>query len=155
MIDNRIKKLIRVSGMNLTSFSSIVGVNVTVIFNIVKGRKSKPSFDLILKILKAYDGLSSDWLMKGKGPMWNDATIVASEDIMPTHIKLNERIRELFARMRLQESSDSIDISELEELVRYLMEESTEQKSKLIVLHERQEGMLEVLKEKLKFKNRN
>ena len=150
MINDRIYKLIRVLDMNPTSFSDSLEVSVTVIFNIIKGRRSKPSFDLILNILSTYDKLNAEWLIKGEGPMWND-DIVTSSEIAPSHVNLQARIRELFVRMRLQKP-DSHEVMELEELVTYMMDESTEQKNKLILLHERQEGMLKVLKEKLKLK---
>ncbi|MEQ9467298.1 MAG: hypothetical protein RLN88_07790 [Ekhidna sp.] len=150
MINDRIYRLIRVLDMNPTSFSDSLEVSVTVIFNIIKGRRSKPSFDLILNILKTYDKLNAEWLIKGEGPMWND-DIVTSAEIAPSHVNLQARIRELFVKMRLQRP-DSHEVMELEELVNYLIEESTEEKNKLILLHERQEGMLKVLKDKLKLK---
>ncbi len=150
MINDRIYKLIRVLDMNPTSFSDSLDVSVTVIFNIIKGRRSKPSFDLILNILKTYDKLNAEWLIKGEGSMWND-DIVTSSEIAPTHVNLQARIRELFVKMRV-ERPDSHEVLELEELVSFMMEETAEQKNKLILLHERQEGMLNVLKEKLKLK---
>lgn len=136
--------------MNPTSFSESLEVSVTVIFNIIKGRRSKPSYDLILNILKTYDKLNADWLIKGEGSMWND-DIVTSKSFAPTHVNLQARIKELFIKMRL-EKPDSHEILELEELVTFLMDEASEQKNKLILLHERQEGMLNVLKQKLKLK---
>ncbi|MEP1033122.1 hypothetical protein [Ekhidna sp.] len=136
--------------MNPTSFSDSLDVSVTVIFNIIKGRRSKPSFDLILNILQTYDKLNAEWLIKGEGSMWND-DIVTSSEIAPSHVNLQARIRELFVKMRV-DRPDSHEVLELEELVNYMMEETSEQKNKLILLHERQEGMLNVLKEKLKLK---
>jgi len=134
--------------MNPTSFSDSLDVSVTVIFNIIKGRRSKPSFDLILKILTTYNKLNADWLIKGEGSMWND-DIVTSEKFAPSNVNLENRIKELMLRLQI-ENPQSYDVIELEELVNYLMNESAEQKNKLIILHERQEGMIKVLKEKLK-----
>ena len=136
--------------MNPTSFSDSLEVSVTVIFNIIKGRRSKPSFDLILNILRTYDKLNAEWLIKGEGAMWND-DIVTSAEVAPAHVNLKARIKELFVKMRL-DRPDSHEALELEELVNFMMEETAEQKNKLILLHERQEGMLKVLKEKLKLK---
>ena len=150
MINDRVHKLIRVLDMNPTSFSESLEVSVTVIFNIIKGRRSKPSYDLILNILQTYDKLNSDWLIKGEGSMWND-DIVTSNEIAPTQVDLQARIKELIFNMRL-EQPESHEVFELEELVTFMMEETTEQKHKLILLHERQEGMLKVLKERLKLK---
>ena len=150
MINDRVHKLIRVLDMNPTSFAESLEVSVTVIFNIIKGRRSKPSYDLIYNILKTYDKLNADWLIKGEGSMWTD-DVITSKEFAPSHVNLESRIRELFVKMRL-ESPESHEVLELEELVSFLMEESTEQKNKLILLHERQEGMLNVLKRKLKLK---
>jgi len=150
MINDRIYKLIKVLEMNPTSFSDSIEVSVTVIFNIIKGRRSKPSYDLILKMLKTYDRLNAEWLMKGEGSMWSD-DIVTSEKIVPSNVKLENRVKELLLNLQL-EHPDSFVASELDELVGYLMEESMAQKRKLVVLHERQEGMIAMLKEKLKLK---
>jgi len=150
MINDRVHKLIRVLDMNPTSFAESLEVSVTVIFNIIKGRRSKPSYDLIHNILKTYDKLNADWLIKGEGSMWTD-DVITSKEFAPSHVNLESRIKELFVKMRLGQP-DSHEVLELEELVTFLIEESSEQKNKLILLHERQEGMLNVLKRKLKLK---
>ena len=150
MVNERINRLITVLGMHPTSFSASIGVNVTVIFNIVKGRRSKPSFDLLCKILNTYDNLSAEWLLRGEGVMWND-DIVTSQQIAPAQINLQNRIRELFIKLRVS-IPDAYEVHELEELVGHLMEEITENKQQLILLHERQESMLSTLKDRFKLK---
>lgn len=150
MINDRIFKLIKVLEMNPTSFSDSIEVSVTVIFNIIKGRRSKPSYDLILKILKTYSRLNAEWLMKGEGSMWSD-DIVTSEKIVPSNVKLENRVKELILNLQVNHPN-SFEAVELEELVNYMIDESMAQKRKLVVLHERQEGMITMLKEKLKLK---
>ncbi len=150
MINDRINRLITVLEMNPTSFADSVGVNVTVIFNIIKGRRSKPSYDLILKILRKHKKLNSDWLIKGSGAMWND-DVVLSRDIAPTQVNLENRIRELFVKLRVLQP-EAYEVHELEELVSFVLEESDAQKNKLILLNDRQESMLTVLREKLKLR---
>ena len=150
MINDRLNRLITVMEMNPTSFSDSVGVNVTVIFNIIKGRRSKPSYELILKILRKYDKLNSEWLIKGQGAMWND-DIVKSQDIAPAQVNLENRVRELFVKLRMVQP-DAYEVHELEELVSFVLEESDAQKNKLILLNDRQEGMLGVLRKKLKLR---
>ena len=150
MINDRIYHLIKVMEMNPTSFSESVNVSVTVIFNIIKGRRSKPSFELILKILKTYEKLNAEWLIKGDGPMWND-DIVTTNKIVPSNVNLEGRIKELFIKLRMSQP-ESHEIPELEELVLFMIDESSAQKNKLVLLHERQEGMIRVLREKLKLK---
>lgn len=150
MINDRVYHLINVLNMNPTSFSDSLNVSVTVIFNIIKGRRSKPSYELIYNILKTYNKLNADWLIKGEGSMWND-DVVTSEKFTPSNVNLESRIKEILIKISIQ-NPQSHEYMELEELVSHLMKESSEQKHKLVVLHERQEGMIKMLKEKLKLK---
>ncbi len=151
MINDRIHRLIQVLNMNPTSFSDSLNVSVTVIFNIIKGRRSKPSYDLIHKMLTTYNQLNAEWLIKGEGSIWND-DIVTSEKFTPSNLQVEIRIKELLLKLSLS-NPDSHEYIELEELVSHMIRESTEQKYKLVVLHERQEGMIKLLKEKLKLKS--
>ena len=83
--------------------------------------------------------------------MWND-DIVTSEKFSPVGIQLEARIKELLIKLSIQ-NPQSHEYIELEELVSHLVTESNEQKHKLVVLHERQEGMIKLLKQKLKLKS--
>lgn len=150
MINDRLNRLITIMEMNPTSFSDSVGVNVTVIFNIIKGRRSKPSYDLILKILRTYENLNAEWLIKGDGAMWND-DIVMSQEIAPEQVNLENRIRELFVKLRVIQP-DAYEVHELEELVSFVLEESDAQKNKLILNNDRQVAMVKVLRKQLKLK---
>ena len=68
-INERIDYLIKLLGFNRASFAKKIGVKPTVIYNIVdeKGRRSKPSFDLIYKIANSFSFLNLEWLIKGEG----------------------------------------------------------------------------------------
>lgn len=50
-------------------FAAKVGIGATTLNNIVSGRKSDPSYDVINKILSKYTIVNSDWLITGKGDM--------------------------------------------------------------------------------------
>ena len=150
MINNRLDRLIIVMEMNLTSFAHSIGVNVTVIFNIIKGRRSKPSYGLILKILRTYEKLNSEWLIKGEGAMWND-DIVKSHSIAPAQVKLENRVRKLLMKLCKTKAKPKLhELHELKELVSFVLEESDAQKNKLLLLNERRGGMINMLREKLK-----
>lgn len=153
MVNDRLHHLIHVLGMNPTSFAESVEVNVTVIFNIIKGRRSKPSFDLLSKIFARYDTLSSEWLVNGEGTIWKEE-VVTSGQIAPASVNLENRVKELFVKIRLEYPS-SYDAEELEELVTFLIRETNEQKQKLIMMYDRQKSLVKVLKEELKIKNRS
>jgi hypothetical protein len=58
--------------MNNNSFSNTIGVNPTIIHNIIKGRNA-PSYEVLSKIALSFDNISSDFLLKGIGdPFTND-----------------------------------------------------------------------------------
>lgn len=70
-INERIDLLIKQLKMNKNSFSNHIGLsNSTTISNIIGGRKSFPSFDILEKIILSIDGINIEWLMIGKGEMF-------------------------------------------------------------------------------------
>lgn len=72
MINERMQKLINtVSKGNKRAFSNLVGVTPTVIENIVGTRQGKPGYDLLEKIAFAIENLNLDWLLTGRGTMFN------------------------------------------------------------------------------------
>ena len=57
---------------NKKKFAESVGFAAQVVSNIVSGRRSKPSYDVINAILSTNDDLSANWLLTGKGEMLRD-----------------------------------------------------------------------------------
>lgn len=73
MINERVNRLIKeISKGNKRSFSMKIGVSATVVENIVGKRGSKPSFDILEKIILSIENINSDWLMTGRGSMFHD-----------------------------------------------------------------------------------
>lgn len=74
IVNDRIDSLIKHFGLNKSSFSKRIGLdnNVT-IGNIVAGRRTKPSYDIIAKILEAFPEVNSGWLITGQGEMLRDS----------------------------------------------------------------------------------
>jgi transcriptional regulator with XRE-family HTH domain len=70
-INNRIELIINSLELNNNSFSMRIGINSTVIHNIVKGRNA-PSYNVLQKILLSFDNISADWLITERGEMIND-----------------------------------------------------------------------------------
>ena len=58
---------------NQSAFAKVIGVNPTVIANVVGSRQGKPSFDVISKICANAD-VSAEWLLTGRGKMTIDET---------------------------------------------------------------------------------
>ncbi len=68
MINDRIQELIdSISHGNKRAFSMLIGVNPTVIENIVGTRKGKPGYDLLEKIALSIENINIEWLFTGKG----------------------------------------------------------------------------------------
>lgn len=89
-INERIKTIIETTGINANSMANRIGVAATVIYNIIGERKSKPSFDVLKKILEEFDNIDPDWLLSGEGHMMRKPRTAAatpptntSESIFP------------------------------------------------------------------------
>lgn len=69
-INERISYLIDLqTNGNRKKFSEKIGFAAQVVSNIVSGRKSKPSFDVINSIISTFDDLNANWLITGEGEM--------------------------------------------------------------------------------------
>lgn len=64
---------------NQKKFAEIIGFAPQVVYNIVSGRKSKPSYDVLKAILSSFVDVSSDWLLTGKEPMLKDDIMKATQ----------------------------------------------------------------------------
>jgi transcriptional regulator with XRE-family HTH domain len=73
-INQRIKFLVETYGKgNVSAFARSIDVSPTVIASYMPGgRESKPSYDVLEKILEAYPKLRLEWLMKGSGPTYEE-----------------------------------------------------------------------------------
>lgn len=69
-INERIELIIKELGLNNNSFAKKLNVSRTVTFNITGGRNTKPSYDLLEKILFAFDNINAEWLLRGNGEMF-------------------------------------------------------------------------------------
>ncbi len=106
-INDRIIKLLRHYGVTVTSFSKEIGLPQSNLANVIAGRRSKPSIDLIAKIKQHRPDISLDWLILGQGDMLIDSAstnvIGKKGDIQkPSSVHhdqqvdfLNQHIREL------------------------------------------------------------
>lgn len=83
-INERLRLLIRELGLNNNSFAKAIGVNPVVTFNIIEGRKTKPSFDLLEKILFTFDNVNAYWLLKGEGAVFRTNIKPAQKQSMPS-----------------------------------------------------------------------
>lgn len=93
MID-RIKEIIKKSGLSNADFSDRIGVQKSSLSHVLSER-NKPSLDFVLKILEALPEINSDWLLFGKSSLASQKlpsdTSVSIDEISPieTSIKPN------------------------------------------------------------------
>src|SRR5690625_4027494 len=74
-INERVLQLIEYkSGNNQKKFAESIGFAPQVISNIVSGRKSKPSYDVLNAIITSFVDINSEWLLTGEGSMLKDGS---------------------------------------------------------------------------------
>jgi transcriptional regulator with XRE-family HTH domain len=67
-LKDRIEKIMQNEAMNAVQFASEIGIQGSTLSHILNGR-NKPSLEVVMKILKRFDYIHSDWLIFGEGPM--------------------------------------------------------------------------------------
>lgn len=81
-INLRIKELIHQLRLNNASFSKAIGVSYGTLYASLSTRNTKPSQELLTAILKTFEQVNPDWLMKGEGEMFRasivDTAIIAA-----------------------------------------------------------------------------
>lgn len=145
-INDRISDLIGELHTNPNSFADNIGVKSPVIYNIIKGRRSKPSFDVLQKILMAYEAINANWLLKGEGEIWKEKENNFALDT--GYASIEDRIVSLVSSLR-EEIGLSPSLEELSELIGTLLSENMKQKEKIAALYVKQDKILEVLRNKL------
>ena len=80
----KIEFLLKNKGLTPTSFARMLDVQASGISHILSGR-NKPSFDLVVKILRAFPDVNPDWLLL------NDEQPFRSEVGLPTTTTLENR----------------------------------------------------------------
>ena len=64
-ITKRVSKIMEDNDLSSSQMADKIGVQRSAISHILSGR-NKPSLDFILKVLEAFENVSSDWLLKGE-----------------------------------------------------------------------------------------
>ena len=68
----KLEFLIKQKRLTTTSFARMLDVQPSGISHIISGR-NKPSFDLVVKILKLFPDVNPDWLLLDDDRVWRDA----------------------------------------------------------------------------------
>ena len=65
----RLVQLLDLEQLTPSKFADIIGVQRSSVSHVISGRNN-PSYDFLQKTLKAFPGLNAEWLMTGKGTMY-------------------------------------------------------------------------------------
>ena len=68
-ICDRINAIIQHENMNVSSFARHIGVGDQTVRGVVVMRRNKPGYDFLLKVVRAFGWLDTDWLITGEGNM--------------------------------------------------------------------------------------
>jgi transcriptional regulator with XRE-family HTH domain len=69
---NRIQLILKTKNLTPTRFADAIQVQRSGISHILSGR-NKPSLDFVMKILSSYPEINPDWLLFGKGEMFQSS----------------------------------------------------------------------------------
>ncbi|MDR4989160.1 MAG: helix-turn-helix transcriptional regulator [Bacteroidales bacterium] len=78
MMLDRIKQIIDSGSFTPSRFADHIGVPRSTISHILSER-NKPSLEVVLRILEAFPGISSEWLLKGEGAFRGDESVTAGD----------------------------------------------------------------------------
>lgn len=94
-VNERIRFLIAELDLTSRAFSLKIGVDPTVIHNIISGRLSMPSYLVLEKILLTFDNINAKWLITGKGNTYinHSEQISILNDPLPVYEKSIKEIR--------------------------------------------------------------
>ncbi|WP_289663912.1 helix-turn-helix domain-containing protein [Flavobacterium panacagri] len=92
------------SNDNKRKFAKSIGYSAQVISNIVSGRKSNPSFEVLFAITKTFVDVNPEWLLTGKGEMLKVPVKAAEEPITSTEK------RELDYKVLYEEAKYTIEL---------------------------------------------
>ena len=89
LVAERIGKIIKENNLSASSFAKMIGVQRSSISHILSGRNN-PSLDLLLKIHKAFDYISLEWLILGDNSMEKPSSKIENKHDSELIIEENE-----------------------------------------------------------------
>lgn len=93
---------------NKTAFGRAAGLQSGLLAGIIGSRQSKPSFEVLQKILTGYPSINPIWLLFGRGPMLHeaDSEAASNQSTAPTPLLAPEQMQELARHMYRLEMAD-------------------------------------------------
>lgn len=82
----RLIQLLDLEQLSPSKFADIIGVQRSSVSHVISGRNN-PSFDFLQKTLNAFPGLNAEWLMLGKGTMYEQMGRPATGNLFEAQTK--------------------------------------------------------------------
>ena len=105
-ITERVKKIMEDNRLSSSQMAERIGVQRSAISHILSGR-NKPSLDFVLKVLDAFENVSSDWLLKGeKEPVKTGGKLPEIQSVFPVKMdgqKTIEKVLVLYTDKTVEE----------------------------------------------------
>lgn len=73
-MQERFKQLLGEKKLTATRFAALIKVNASAMSHILNGR-SKPGFDILDKIARAFPDVNLNWLISGNGSLYNNSPL--------------------------------------------------------------------------------
>lgn len=117
---NRIQLFMKARNLNAAQLADEINVQKSGISHILTGRNN-PSLDFIQKILVRFPEISAEWLIMGKGAMFQDNTLIESRVHSSVKDIEKEKVNDLFSSFEASENSFSAssverDVKEFKEI---------------------------------------
>lgn len=153
VINDRIIKLIELFDMNPNSFAETIGVKGTVIFNIIKGRRNKPSYDVLEKILTSFEEVSAKWLIRGQGAVLqkvNDRDgLFLNLPEVTGHYKRKEHVLGIVKKLETDYKINKHTLRSLKNEIQNMVNDNIEYRDRLIQMQENQDRVKGILKNRM------
>ena len=79
-MQERFKQLLEEKNLTATRFAAMIKVNASAMSHILNGR-SKPGFDVLDKIAQAFPDVNLNWLISGKGSLYNNRISTPAKEV--------------------------------------------------------------------------
>jgi transcriptional regulator with XRE-family HTH domain len=81
-VAERLRELVKAKGYTMYGLSQASGISVSTLHGVASGR-SKPGYELIIKLHEAIPDLNLEWLITGRGSMFQDGKTLATPASAP------------------------------------------------------------------------
>ncbi|MEG2339818.1 MAG: helix-turn-helix transcriptional regulator [Odoribacter sp.] len=132
-MQDRFKKLLEEKQLTATRFATLIKVNASAMSHILNGR-SKPSFDLMNQIVQVFPDINLNWLVSGKGDMYNALPNEVKYQVVQKNL-LEEEKKEKAEEKKTEEVGNNLQSPLPEqEIVSAITSTPTQKKVKRIIL---------------------